>query len=60
MRDTSWRRRLAGDFATCGDSKNRRRDAGATKSLRSLPSLWLALHRSGLWPEISGKAPEGL
>jgi len=26
-----WRRRPAGVFALCGDHKNRRQDAGATK-----------------------------
>jgi hypothetical protein len=30
-----WRRRLAGGFALGRDQKNRRRDAGATKSLRA-------------------------
>jgi len=30
-----WRRRLAGVYATGGDQKIRRRDAGATKALRS-------------------------
>jgi hypothetical protein len=30
------RRRLARGFALCGEQKNRRRDAGATKNQRSL------------------------
>jgi hypothetical protein len=33
-RDVLWRRRLAGGLAICGGQENRRRDAGATKTLR--------------------------
>jgi hypothetical protein len=32
----SWRRRLAGDFSTLNTLQKLRRDAGATKNLRSL------------------------
>jgi len=47
-RDALWRRRLAGVLAVCGDLKNRRRDAGATKTLRSLLNRRLAFHRLGM------------
>ena len=33
-RDVLWRWRLAGGLAMCGGQENRRRDAGATKTLR--------------------------
>jgi len=45
-----WRRRPAGDLPVGGDKKNRRRDAGATKTLRSalyrmiyVPSVRIAM-----------------
>jgi hypothetical protein len=36
VREVLWRRRLAGGFVLCGEQKNRRRDADATKIQRSL------------------------
>jgi len=40
--DELWRRRPAGGFAMCERWKNRRRDAGATKTHRSLLNRWVA------------------
>jgi hypothetical protein len=54
-RDALWRWRLAGVFAICGDRKNHRQDAGAMNNLRSSPTRFLALQRSGLWLEMKGK-----
>jgi hypothetical protein len=48
-RGVSKRRRLAGSFAMRGDEKNCRRDAGATKKLRSLVNQMDHISPIGIW-----------
>src|SRR5216683_7689653 len=45
-------------FTMPGDRTNRRRDAGPTKNIHSLPARWLTFHRSELWREMSAKSSE--